>query len=104
MASAAAQSSLTAASSGAGNTVDFATAKKTVTAVVIPLGTVAFGALVIEASQDNINFVPIQTVAIDQDRPRGISLNGQAYRYWRASIVKDIAGGGRVSVTFMEAD
>lgn len=104
MASTSAQASLTNASTGVGTTVDFTTAKKTVTAVVVGSGTTSDGMVLIEASQDSTNWVSIAQVGIDQGRNRGVSLNGQAYRYWRASVPKDVTGGGRITVTFMEAD
>lgn len=104
MASTAAQVSLTNAATGTGNAVDFATAKKTVTAVVVRTGTVSTGMVLIEASQDNTNWAPITQVDLTDAPIRGVSLNGQAYRYWRARLVLDVAGGGRVAVTFMEAD
>jgi hypothetical protein len=104
MASTTAQVSITNGSTGTGTTIDFTTAKKTVTAVIVGTGTIQDGQVLIEASQDSTNWVPIQQVAVDQGRNRGVSLNGQAYRYWRASVPKDVAGGGRITVTFMEAD
>lgn len=104
MASTLAQVSLTAVSSGTGSTVDFTTAKKTVTAVVSNSGTITAGQVLVEASQDSLIWVSIGNIDIDQGVTRGVSFNGQAYRYWRARLVTNIAGGGSVRVTFMEAD
>lgn len=104
MASTTAQVTLTNAATGTGATIDFATAKKTVSAAVIVSGTITDGVLLVEASQDSTNWVPIGTFPVDAGRNRGISFTGQAYRYWRGRVVTDIAGGGRIAVTFMEAD
>lgn len=104
MASTTAQVSLTNATTGTGTTVDFATAKKTVTAAMVVGGTVTAGVLLVEASQDGTNWIPLGSVAVDEGRNRGISFTGQAYRYWRGRVVADVSGGGRVAVTFMEAD
>lgn len=105
MASTTAQVSLTNAATGTGTTIDFTTAKRNVSAAVIVSGTVAAGALVmIEASQDNSNWVPLAAVGLEQGRNKGVDFAGRAYRYWRARVAADVTGGGRVAVTFMEAD
>lgn len=97
-------SSLTNAITGAGSTVDFLTAVRNVSAVMIPTGTVTGGAVDIEVSHDGTNWVPYLTMHIAL-RP-GIhshDFSVGAYRYWRASIVQDITGGGNVTTTFMQA-
>lgn len=104
MASTLPQSSLSSATSGVGSTVDFLTAKKTVTAVAVISGSIVNGNLVIEASQDGTNWVPLAAPALEGLGNRGFSFEGVAYRYWRATVSKDVVGGGRVAVTFMEAD
>lgn len=104
MASTTAQVTLTNAATGTGTTVDFTTAKKTVSVVIVVSGTISSGVLLVEASQDSVNWVPLATVAIDEGRNRGLNFTGQAYRYWRGRVVTDVAGGGRIGVTFMEAD
>jgi hypothetical protein len=104
MASTAAQASLTSVTTGVGSTVDFTTAKSTVTAVAIVAGSVTVGNLIIEASQDGTNWVALAAPALEGLGNRGFSFTGVAYRYWRATVSKDVVGGGRTSVTFMEAD
>jgi hypothetical protein len=104
MASTIAQTSLSNATTGTGTTVDFLVAKKTVTAVLVAGGTIAKGVVTIEASQDNVNWVALSHLALDQGVNVAASFAGQAYRYWRASVAVDLAGGGKVAVTFMEAD
>lgn len=105
MASTIAQSSLVAASAvGAGAAIDFLTAKKTVTAAVIPSATLTAGSLTVEASQDGVTFVVLRTVdLVGRAGPIAVSLVGVAFRHWRASVVVALTGG-TVRVTFMEAD
>lgn len=104
MASTTAQASLTNATSGAGTTVDFATAKRNVSAVLIPSATLTDGVVDIEASHDGVTWVKRITVHVSlrvgvtaYDFERG------AYRYWRANV-KSLVRGGSVTITFMEAD
>lgn len=105
MASTLAQSSLNNASAvGAGAAIDFLTAKKTVTGVVIPSAVLATGVVTIEASQDGTTFVVLRTVdLVGRAGPFAVSPVGVAFRHWRASIAVALTGG-TVRVTFMEAD
>lgn len=104
MASITAQTSLDTKATGAGTSVDFATAKKSVSAVIFTSGVITSGVVQVEASHDNLNWVPLAAFAIDTTRSRGFDSSRGAYRYWRATILDSIRGGGTVSVTFMEAD
>lgn len=104
MASLTAVTSLDAKSTGTGASVDFASAKKNVSAVIFTTGLVTGGVVQVEASQDNLNWVPIAAFAIDTVRTRSFDSSRGAYRYWRATILDSIRGGGSVSATFMEAD
>ncbi len=104
MASTTAQPSLDTKASGTGLSVDFATAKKSVSAVIFTTGLVSGGVVQVEASQDNLNWVAIAAYAIDTTRTRSFDSSRGAYRYWRATILDSIRGGGSVSATFMEAD
>jgi hypothetical protein len=104
MASSTAQVSLTGASTGTGLSVDFTVAKKNVSAVIFTSGGVTGGVVQVEASQDNLNWVPIAAYAIDATRTRSFDSSRGAYRYWRATILDPIKGGGAISATFMEAD
>lgn len=88
---------------GAGSTVDFLTAKKTVTAVVVPSATLSQGTITVEASQDNLVWIALQTVGLAGMPSMAFNLEGVAFRYWRANLVT-AAVGGTVRVTFMEAD
>lgn len=105
MASATATVSLAALSVGvgAGDTVDFTTAKRVVTMVLVPTGTVTGGQVAMEASHDGTNWVTHQVMTpLDGSNSACNSTNG-AYRYWRSSITSAITGGGSVTTTFMEA-
>lgn len=104
MASAVADTLLTNATTGTGTTIDFTTAKRNVSVVMIPTGTITGGAVAIEVSHDGTNWAQMLVMHIAL-RP-GIhshDFSHGAYRYWRANVLVDIAGGGSVSATLMEA-
>lgn len=104
MASAAGTASLTSATTGTGTTVDFTTAKRNVSVVMLPSGTITRGTVAIEASHDGINWVQTLVMHIAL-RPgnHAHDLSHGAFRYWRANVLADITGGGSVTTTFMEA-
>lgn len=104
MASATASASLTNATTGDGVTVDFTTAKRNVSVVMIPTGTITDGTVAIEVSHDGTNWAQALVMHIAL-RPgtHAHDFSQGAYRYWRASVVRDITGGGSVTATFMEA-
>lgn len=84
--------------------MDFATAKRDVSAVVIPSATLTDGVVDIEASHDGVSWAKRLTVHASQrsgvvsyDFDRG------AYRYWRANVKVPVKGG-TATVTFMEAN
>lgn len=104
MASAVPNTSLSAGSGVAsGTTIDFLTAKKTVTAAVTPSAILSAGVVTIEASQDNSNWITLRVVGLDSIRATAVSFEGVAFRYWRANVAQALSGG-TVRVTFMEAD
>lgn len=104
MASTSAQATLTTASNaGAGTTVDFTSAKKNVTMVVVPSASLVGGVILVEASQDSTNWVTLRTIDVSARGNYSIHMTGMAFRYWRANIARAVAGG-TVTVTFMEAD
>lgn len=88
---------------GPGSTVDFLTAKKTVTAVISVSAKLAKGVVTIEASQNNSTWIALRTCAMEDMESMAMSIQGVAFRYWRANLVV-AASGGSVTVTFMEAD
>lgn len=104
MASAAASTSLTNATTGDGTTVDFTTAKRNVSVVMIPSGDITGGTVAVEVSHDGTNWVQALVMHIAL-RPGNHShdFSHGAYRYWRATVLADITGGGTVTATFMEA-
>lgn len=104
MASTTASASISAKTTGPGVTVDFQTAKACVSAVVSLSGEVSAGSVSIEASQDGTVWVKKAAVILGDGRKAWSydQLHG-AYRYWRGNVLRDVAGGGTVSVTFMEA-
>lgn len=105
MASITGKASLTAASAvGAGATVDFATARNLVSAILSGTGTVTDGVVTVEASHDAVSWVAINQFMTRSTASQHFDLVEGAYRYFRANIVRAVAGGGSVTVTFMEAD
>lgn len=102
MPSTTAQVSLNAVTSGTGTTIDFTAAVRSVTMVAYSTGSVTGGLVQVEASQDSTVWVPIRVVEVGS-RARSVDLLGGAFRYWRASVVDGIKGGGSVTATFMEA-
>lgn len=104
MASATAVVSLNGVSSGNGATVDFATAKRNVSAVLVPSATITDGLVVLQASHDGVNWVRMSTFAASRiSGVRSFDFSRGAYRYWRGVVSRGIVGG-TVVVTFMEAD
>lgn len=104
MASTTASASLALASGVAsGATVDFTTAKKNVTAVIVPSKSLVDGVVTIEASQDGTNWVVMRVVPLEGRENYAVHEQGVAFRYWRASVVRALSDG-TVRVTFMEAD
>lgn len=87
---------------GDGATIDFATAKRVVTAVIVPSAGAQNGFVLVSASQDSANWVPIAQVEVTDGRVLSYEHTNGAYRYWRASVLKRIDLGS-VVVTFMEA-
>lgn len=104
MASADLTMSLNAASSvGAGTTIDFLTAKRVVTMVLIPAGVITGGQVLMEASHDGTNWVTHQVITPAEGVNSACKSIDGAYRYWRSNIVSAVTGGGSVTTTFMEA-
>lgn len=88
---------------GPGTTIDFLTAKKTVTAVITTSALLTAGVVTIEASHDGTLWVALQTCGMEDMAGMAYSLAGVAFRFWRANLAV-AAQGGTVRVTFMEAD
>lgn len=105
MASTTAQDSLvTAKNVGDGTTIDLLDAKKDVSAVISTSGTVTDGLVAVEASQDGTNWVVRHLFEVQEGVTEGYDSRFGAYRYWRASVRRAVAGGGTVKVTLMEGD
>lgn len=85
-----------------GSTVDFAGAKRIVSAAIVPSAGVTSGLVVVQASQDGTNWIDIAVVETVAGVNRGFDNGAGAYRYWRANVLTKI-NGGTVVVTFMEA-
>ncbi len=87
-----------------GVTIDFLTAKANVAMVLVSTGTIDGGLVVMESSQDGTNWVQHRVIEPVSGYNQGCESVGGAYRFWRASILRGISGGGSVTATFMEAD
>lgn len=96
--------SLDNVSTGTGATVDFLAAKHRVTAIVGPKGVTTGGLVEIQGSHDGTVWAVLDTVPLTSSRPFASTTAGGAFRYFRAVVISDVSGGGRVDVTFMEAD
>lgn len=104
MASTEAQVSLDGATAaGPGTTIDFTTAKRNVTVVLIPSASLTSGVALIEASQDSTNWVVVKTVELTGRSNFATHMQGVAFRYWRVNVARTV-GGGTLRATFMEAD
>lgn len=105
MASTSAQTSLSGkATTQDGDTIDFTSAKSRVSAVLVRSGTITSGLVHVQASHDGTNWVVVHTFDPSISGNQSWNADLGAFRYWRGSIPRTVAGGGTISVTFMEAD
>lgn len=88
---------------GSGSVVDFLTAKKSVSCVIVPSATLSEGIVTVDASMDNTNWVVQRTVDVTGRENYAAHFSGMAFRYWRATVVRTVSGG-TIRVIFMEAD
>lgn len=104
MASAVPSTSMSAGGAvGSGSVVDFTTAKKNVSCMIIPSAALAEGIVTVEASMDSTNWVVQRTIDVTGRENFAAHFTGVAFRYWRATVVRTVSGG-TVRVIFMEAD
>lgn len=97
--------SLTDATTGNGTVVDFDVARKTISMMVVPSGTVATGQVRCELSQDGTSWWAAGTTAtVATGVVQAVNAHGVAFRYARAVVAVNVTGGGSVTVTFMESD
>lgn len=99
--------SLTTATTGSGTTVDLGTAHTAISAFVLVNGTVSGGTVRLQVSHDGTNWSSFPTDVITGALGTGVNavLNSplSAFRYARAQVGTNIAGGGSVTVTIMAA-
>lgn len=99
-----ASGSLTAATTvGPGATVDFATCVAHVSMVLVSNGKIDSGVVAVEASHDGTNWLKMEIHTPQTGFNQGYHGSVSAFRYWRSNILVEIAGGGSVTATFMEA-
>jgi hypothetical protein len=88
---------------GPGTVVDYLTAQRDVSMVMVVTGTVTGGLVAMEASQDNTNWVTMYVFGPRTGRNDFHSSVKGAFRYWRTNVTSAITGGGSVTTTFMES-
>lgn len=96
-----ATTSLTAATTGTGTTVDFGFAGANITMAVIVVGTVTAGMMAIDLSQDGVNWVQDGTVNLVTNTNAMLNVSAEAWRYARARVATNITGGAVATCTFM---
>lgn len=105
MASANPFTSLDSATAGSGTVIDFDLARRTLSMMVVPSGTIILGQVRCELSQNGTSWwVAGTTTTILTGAPQAVNVAGVAFRYARAVVAVDITGGGNVTATFMESD
>lgn len=102
--STAAVTTLSAATTGNGTSVDFGNAKSNVSLFILVNGTVTAGAVDLQASQDGTNWVRVVfgsplTTGVNQY----LGMSGGAFRWFRGVIADTVTGGGSVTATLMFA-
>ncbi len=93
--------SLTNATTGTGLTADFGAPQANITTEVIVTGTVTTGVVTLDTSQDGTNWVPNGNLTPISNTNGMISVSNEAWRYGRARISTNIAGGATVTCTLM---
>jgi len=101
---AAAVTSLTAATTGNGTAYDFGAARANITAAIVVNGTVTSGTVILQGSHNNTDWIPLVTsAALATGVNVDLSKTGVAYRFARAVVGTAIGGGGTVTVTIAGA-
>ena len=100
--SAVASPTLTAATTGNGTTVDFASARSDVTLFVQVNGTVTAGVVDLQASHDGVNWVrAASSGSLTTGVNQYLGLSGEPFRWFRGVVSATVVGGGSVTATLM---
>ena len=93
---------LTAASTGTGLSVDYGRAQNDITMAILVTGTVTSGTVSLQASQDGTNWVDVNsTTTLVTNTNDKLAATGEAWRYARGAITSSIIGGATVTCTLM---
>lgn len=97
-----ATTTLSAVTTGTGTAVDFTTAANDITMAVIVSGTVTAGAIALDVSQDNTNWVMTDSTTLTTNTNIKLTASGEAWRYARGRITTNITGGATATATLMK--
>lgn len=86
-----------------GASADFSSGRRDVSLVLAPTGVVTGGVVAVQASQDGTNWVTLHYWVPQTGLNLAYNNTHGAYRFWRASVIAAVTGGGSVTVTVMEA-
>lgn len=96
--------SLSAATSGNGATVDWGSARQNVSMFILVNGTVTSGVVDLQVSQDGTNWVKISSSAtLATGVNQQLTLSNSAFRYARGAVSTAVGGGGSVTTTLMSS-
>lgn len=92
---------LSAATTGTGTTVDFTRAQNDITMAILVTGTVTAGVVALDVSQDGTNWIMFSTGNLTTNTNSKLTATGEAWRYARGRVTTNITGGATVTCTLM---
>ena len=92
---------LSAATTGTGTTVDFTRAQNDITMALLVTGTVTAGVVALDVSQDGTNWIMFSTANLASNTNAKLTATGEAWRYARGRVTTNITGGATVTCTLM---
>lgn len=95
---------LSAATSGNGTTVDWGSARQNISMFILVNGTVTGGVVDLQVSQDGTNWVKISSSAtLGTGVNQQLTLSNAAFQYARGVVSTAVTGGGTVTATLMSS-
>lgn len=95
---------LSAATTGNGTTVDWGSAKQNISMFILVNGTVTSGVVDLQVSHDGTNWVKISSSAtLATGVNQQLTLSNAAFRYARGVVSTAVGGGGSVTATIMSS-
>lgn len=92
---------LSAATTGTGTTVDFGRAQNDITMAILVTGTVTAGVVALDVSQDGTNWIMFSTGNLTTNTNSKLTATGEAWRYARGRVTTNVTGGATVTCTLM---